>query len=129
MTHMSNMTHMTNTAGDALSAERMGMFITSLAGVSAVEAGKAKALYIKNAITDYRAAVQSRQAMGCFTAVFWLMPLFWPFLIGFKRTQRLAEQHMRQRIQNALDIWGDDIRAAGVDIEPLQPVHMMDAMG
>jgi hypothetical protein len=102
---------------DPLSGESMQVFLAGLAGLAPEEISKAKALYVKNAISEYRAAVESLNAMGCIWVVFYIIPLFWPFIIMQKRTMRAGKRLMRERIENAMDVWGDDIRASGITID------------
>lgn len=105
-----------NDQNDPFSAERMQAFLTGLAGLGPDEIAKAKALYVKNAISDYRLMKESMSAMGCIHAAFCLIPIFWPFLISQRRMMRAGEQRMRERVQNAMDVWGDDIRSTGIEI-------------
>ncbi|MHC4561802.1 MAG: hypothetical protein ACYS8X_03405 [Planctomycetota bacterium] len=105
-----------NDQNDPFSAERMQIFLAGLAGSAPEEVAKAKALYVKNAISDYRLMRESMAAMGCVQVVFWVIPIFWPFLIMQRRVMRAGEQRMRERVQNALAVWGDDIRATGIDV-------------
>jgi len=106
--------NMMNDQNDPFSAERMQGFVAGLAGLGPDEIAKAKALYVKNAISDYRLMKESLAAMGCVQVIFWVIPIFWPFLIAQKRMMRAGEQRMRERVQNALDVWGDDIRSTGI---------------
>jgi hypothetical protein len=101
---------------DPLGGEQMQVFLAGLAGLAPHEAAKAKALYVKNAISDYRLMEESMAAMGCMHIFFLLIPIFWPFIFMQKRMMRAAKQRMRERVQNALDVWGDDIRTTGIDI-------------
>jgi hypothetical protein len=105
-----------NDQNDPFSAERMQIFLTGLAGLAPDEIAKAKTLYVKNAISDYRLMKENAAAMGCVSVLFWAIPIFWPFLIGQKRMMKAGEQRMRERVQNALDVWGDDIRSTGIDV-------------
>ncbi|MBN1918241.1 MAG: hypothetical protein JW889_10050 [Verrucomicrobia bacterium] len=104
---------------DVLSAERLQAFAVGLAGIAPEEARKLKILYIKNALTEFKAARESMKAFGCVTAVFWIIPVFWPILIAQKRSVRLGERMFRERIQNALDVWRDDLEGAKFDLDEL----------
>jgi hypothetical protein len=102
---------------DFLSPEKLQLFIAGLSGLAPEEVRKAKVLYIRNAISEYRAMVASMQgfrtAQGCMSIV----PLSWPVL-GAQR--RMMDAHLRlakERIRNAIDVWRDDLRGERFDFD------------
>ncbi len=95
---------------DALSHNQLQAFVAGLSGLAPEEIRKAKVLYIKNAISEYKALRTSYKAMGIVQAIFMLIPLFWPILYLQKRTMRAQERLFRERIGNALEVWKDDLR-------------------
>jgi hypothetical protein len=95
---------------DFLSPEKLQLFVAGLSGLAPEEVRKAKVLYIRNAISEYRAMVDSmkgfKTAQGCMSVV----PIFWPVL-GAQR--KMMDAHLRlakERIRNAIDVWRDDLR-------------------
>ncbi len=65
---------------DSLSPEQVQMFLAGLSGLAPEEVRKAKLLYLRNAVSEYRALRQGvsgfRVAQGCFAVI----PFFWPIL-------------------------------------------------
>lgn len=98
-----------NQMGDSLSPEKMQLFLASLSGLQPEEIQKAKSLYLRNGISEYQALCSSQSSMGCLFAGFCLIPLFWPFIYSFVRTNRAARQLARDRILNALEVWKNDL--------------------
>jgi hypothetical protein len=95
---------------DRLSPEQMQRFTASLIGLPPEEIRKAKVLYIRNAIAEYRAQAAGfrtfRQAQGCFA----LLPFFRPFL-GIQKSWMDAQlQLSRERIRNAIEVWKEDLQ-------------------
>ena len=70
---------------DPLSPEKLQLFVAGLSGLSQEEVRKAKSLYIRNAISEYRAMAASmegfKSAQGCMSVI----PIFWPILGAQKR--------------------------------------------
>lgn len=95
---------------DALSPERLQFFVAGLSGLSAEEVRKAKSLLIRNAISEYRALQASIAGFGVAQGCFFLIPIFWPILWAQKRMMNSQLQLARDRINNALQVWQDDLR-------------------
>ncbi|MBL9080407.1 MAG: hypothetical protein JNK76_01285 [Planctomycetales bacterium] len=104
---------------DSLSSERMQQFALTLAHLPPDEVRKAKLLYIKNAIAEFRTfetTVSSfAQMQGCMSIV----PIFWPIIKMQKKMINAQVDLARQRIMNAIDVWRDDLQAAGFDVTKL----------
>jgi hypothetical protein len=100
---------------DSLSPERMQLFVAGLSGLAPDEVRKAKTLYIRNSIAEYRAMEESLRAFGCMQAMFALIPFFWPILYVQRRTMNAGRELMKQRIRNALDVWKDDLAGESFD--------------
>lgn len=102
-------------AADSLSPEKMQLFLATLAHLPPEEIPKAKLLYIRNAIAEFRALETTmasfRQLQGCMS----IIPIFWPVISLQKRVMNTQIDLARQRILNAVDVWKDDLRAAGFD--------------
>jgi hypothetical protein len=101
---------------DSLSLERMQQFALTLAHLPPDEMRKAKLLYIRNAIAEFRAYEKSvagfAQMQGCMS----IIPVFWPILKLQKKIMSAQEELARQRILNAIDVWRDDLEAVGFDV-------------
>ena len=106
---------------DFLSAERMQLFVAGLSGLAPEEVRKAKALYLRNAISEYRAMDEQFRAFGCIQLFFALIPIFWPFLYAQWRSIRAQRRLMRDRIENALEVWRDDLDRRDFDLDELWP--------
>jgi hypothetical protein len=101
---------------DSLSPEKLQLFVAGLSGLQPEEIRKAKSLYIRNAISEYRAMRESLQgfqsAQGCLSIV----PIFWP-MIGAQRRMMDAQLRLaRERIENAIAVWQDDLRGETFEI-------------
>ncbi|MEX2189021.1 MAG: hypothetical protein WD875_19595 [Pirellulales bacterium] len=100
---------------DSFSPEQMQLFVAGLSGLAPDEVRKAKTLYIRNAIAEYRAMEETLRAFGCAQIVFALIPVFWPILYLQRRTMNAGRELMKQRIRNALDVWKDDLAGESFD--------------
>lgn len=77
--------------------------------MDASEARKAKLLLIKNEISSLKAQKDSFASFGCVQSVFAIVPIFWPILYAQRRIMNTALNHQKEQIQNALDVWRDDL--------------------
>jgi hypothetical protein len=95
---------------DNLSPEKLQLFVAGLSGLAPAEVRKAKLLYIRNAVSEYRAMKDSLQAFGQAQGCTSVIPIFWPVLRGQKRMMAAQLQLAKDRIRNAIDVWRDDLR-------------------
>lgn len=106
---------------DSLSPEKLQLFVAALSGLPPEEVRKAKVLYIRNAIAEYRAMAESfagfRGALGCFS----IIPVFWPVMSAQRRMMESGLKLARERIRNAIDVWRDDLRGETFDLEGIGP--------
>ena len=102
---------------DPLAPERIQNFIGTLAGLPPEEIRKAKILFIRNAISEYRAMTEAHvgfeKLQGCMSFI----PIFWPVLGVQKRMMAAQRRLMRERIQNAIDVWRDDLQGERFDLD------------
>ncbi len=96
-------------SSDLLSQDKLQMFVAGLANLSPEEIRKAKILYIRNAISEYKALRTSFRAFGFVQVLLMIIPLFWPIIYLQRKSMRAEEQLFRERIGNALAVWGDDL--------------------
>lgn len=101
---------------DSLSPEKMQLFLAGLAGMPQDEVRDAKVLYVKNAISEYRAFLTQYRAQGCLLVLFAVIPIFWPFLIVGWITANSQKKLMKERIQNAIEVWRDDLEGENLDL-------------
>lgn len=94
---------------DSLSPERLQLFVAGLSGLSSDEVGKAKALYLRNAISEYRAMKEGVEGFAVVQGCFMLIPIFWPILWAQKKGIKAAMRLSRERITNAIHVWRDDL--------------------
>lgn len=104
------MTTDTNDRPDSLSPEKLQLFAATLAGLPAEEIRKAKSLYVRNAISEYRATESGLEAFGQAQGCLAVIPIFWPILGAQKKMMATGLQLGRERINNALEVWKDDLR-------------------
>lgn len=101
---------------DSLSLERMQQFALTLAHLPPEEGRKAKLLYIRNAIAEFRAFESSIESFGQMQGCMSIIPVFWPIIGMQKKLMKTQLDLARQRIINAVDVWKDDLAAAGFDV-------------
>lgn len=95
---------------DALSPEKLHMFIAGLAGVAPGEVKKAKVLYLRNAVAEYRAMVATLEAFAKLQGCMAVVPVFWPILWAQRRSMQAQRQLANERIDNAIDVWRDELK-------------------
>jgi hypothetical protein len=92
-----------------LSPEKLQLFVAGLSGLAPEEVRKAKVLYLRNAISEYRAMQASYQGFGQAQGCLSIIPVFWPVIGAQKRMMSAQLQLARDRIKNAIDVWRDDL--------------------
>ena len=93
-----------------LSPQDLRSFLSRINGMNKEEAGKAKALYLKSAVNEYKEFRRNMKAVGCMQYFFLLIPFFWPFLYWQRKELIKTEQHFHSNLKNALEVWGGDIK-------------------
>lgn len=94
---------------DSLSPDKLQLFAAGLAGLPREEIRKAKSLYIRNAISEFKALEESLRAFTFVQIFFAIIPIFWPFLYAQRRMMRSQRQLAADRIRNAITVWKDDL--------------------
>lgn len=107
--------NMNQNPADSLSPEKMQLFLAGLSGLPEDEVRKAKELYLRNAISEYRALEETLSAFGCVQVMFAIIPFFWPILWLQRKAMNAQRRLFRERIQNALDVWADDLPGVHFD--------------
>jgi len=102
-------------AADSLSPEKMQLFLATLAHLPPQEIQKAKLLYIRNSIAEFRALETTMASFGKLQGCMSIIPFFWPIIALQKKMMNAQVDLARQRITNAIDVWQDDLKAAGFD--------------
>jgi hypothetical protein len=108
---------MAATQQDSLSPEKLQLFVATLAGLPRDEVRKAKSLYVRNAISEYRAA---RESLRGFRPVLWffaIIPIFWPMLYAMRRGMNANLRLARERIANAIAVWKDDLEGETFELD------------
>lgn len=93
-----------------LSPEKLQLFVAGLSGLAPEEVRKAKVLYLRNAISEYKAMVESYAGFGQMQGCMSIIPIFWPMIGAQKRMMAASLQLAKERIRNAIDVWRSDIR-------------------
>jgi hypothetical protein len=108
---------MTQNPLDSLTPEKMQLFVAGLSGLAPEEVRKAKVLYIRNAIAEFKAMQASfagfGQAQGCMS----IIPIFWPVIGAQKKMVAAQLQLAKDRIRNAIDVWKDDLKGEQFDLD------------
>ena len=92
-----------------MAPQQLQSFVAGLAGLPPDEIRKAKSLYIRNAISEYRALQTQMRAFGALQILFAIIPFFWPILIVQRISMNSSLRLYEERIRNALAVWRDDL--------------------
>jgi len=106
-----------NTQNQGLTPEKLQLFIAGLTGMSKEEAGKAKLLFIKNEIAEYRMLKTQHAAFWKMQGCFAIVPIFWPIMRGQKILLTTALDMHREQLQNAFDVWRGDLGHHAAELE------------
>jgi len=93
-----------------LSPEKLQLFVAGLSGLAPEEVRKAKVLYLRNAISEYRAMIDSYQGFGQAQGCMSIIPFFWPILGAQKKMIGAQLRLAKERIRNAIDVWRGDLK-------------------
>ena len=104
---------------DSLSPEKMQLFLAGLSGLPTDEVRKAKVLYVRNAISEFNAMNESFAAFGCAQMMFAIIPFFWPILYLQRRMMNAQRKLFRERNENAMSVWQDDLAGEQFDLPSL----------
>jgi hypothetical protein len=100
---------------DSLSPEKLQLFAASMDGLPRDEIRKAKSLYIRNAVSEFKALDESLRAFGVVQIFFAIIPIFWPILYAQRRTMNSERRLAAERIRNAIAVWRDDLEGETFD--------------
>ena len=100
---------------DSLSPEKLQLFVASMAGLPRDEIRKAKSLYIRDAISQFKALNEELRAFGIVQIFFAIIPLFWPILYAQRRMMNSQRRLAAERIRNAIAVWKDDLEGETFD--------------
>ena len=89
--------------------DAMHMFLAGLAGLPAEEVAKAKQLYLRNEISQYRAIKEENGAQKIGMIMMYIIPLAWPAAYSLRKTMKARARLAEDRIRNALAVWGNDL--------------------
>jgi hypothetical protein len=93
-----------------LSPERVQSFVTRLSGLSPREVQENKVLFVRNALSVYRAVAAGYQRIGCAGPFASAINYFWPVIVGQKKLIRARLRLADQRIHNVIQCWRADMR-------------------
>ena len=92
-----------------LDSSALSTFAASLGTLPKEEMRKAKSLFIRDAIADYRMTMKSSKGflivMGILCVIPVFLVVFIPALLGYRATK----ENGKQKIKNALEVWKDDL--------------------
>ncbi len=108
---------MNNSAAQlSLDPAALTAFVASLSALPTDEIRKAKSLFIRNAIADYRMSRKSLRVMVVVMGLLCIVPIFLVVFIPTFISYRAFKENGRQKILNALEVWRSDL---GGDYEDL----------
>ncbi len=94
-----------NATGTQLDPAALMTFAATLGHLPPDEVERAKVLYVKNAITDYRTACVAMRGMMVAFGVLSIIPVFWLVTIPGLLSMRAARRNLREKIVNAIEVW------------------------
>jgi hypothetical protein len=92
-----------------LSPERLQMFVASLSALAPDEVRKAKLLFLRNEISQFKAILANNSAWRVGTLIMFIMPLCWPALYAQRKSMKVNAELQSDRIRNALSVWSSDL--------------------
>jgi hypothetical protein len=95
---------------DLLSPEKLQLFVAGLSGLAPEEIRKAKLLYLRNAVSEFKALQASYQGFGQAQGCMSVIPIFWPMIGAQKKMMSAQIQLSKDHIRNAIDVWRDDLK-------------------
>jgi hypothetical protein len=101
---------------DALSPEKFQMVLAGLSGLAPEEVRKAKLLYLRNAASEYKALITSLEGFGKLQGCLAIIPIFWPILWAQRRMMAAQRQLANDRIDNAIEVWREDLKGERFDL-------------
>lgn len=93
----------------SLDPSTLTTFAATLATLPGEEIRKAKSLFIRNAIADYRMTIKTTKGFLIVLGVMSLIPVFLVVFIPAFFSYRAAKENGKQKIKNALEVWKDDL--------------------
>ena len=102
---------------ESLTPEKLQMFVAGLSALAPEEVRKAKVLYLRNAIAEFRALQASNEGFKATQGCFSIIPIFWPILKVQKKVLAAQLQLGKDRIHNAIDVWRDDLRGERFELD------------
>lgn len=100
-----------------LTPERLQLFAAGLSGMDPDEIRKAKLLFIKNEISQFKASLATMDGFMKLQGCFSLIPIFWPMLKAQRTTMKAAITMQIEQIQNAIDVWREDLGEDAAELE------------
>ena len=93
-----------------LSPEKLQLFVATLSGLAPEEVRKAKVLYLRNAISEFKAIKDSYEGFGQAQGCMSIIPIFWPIIGAQKKMMNANLNLQKERIKNAIDVWKEDLK-------------------
>jgi len=92
-----------------LSSESLQVFVTGLAGFNEKELTKTKELYLRNAVSEFRAAKKQFEAVHWIAFVCLFFPPLFFFGFVFRKGSKIEFEEASTRLFNALNMWKEDL--------------------
>ena len=92
-----------------LDSSALSTFAASLATLPKDEMRKAKSLFIRNAIADYRMTIKSTKGFLVVMGIMCIIPIFLVVFIPALLSYKAAKENGKQKIHNALEAWKEDL--------------------
>lgn len=94
-----------------LDASALATFAASLATLPADEIRKAKSLFLRNSISDYKMSLKTSKGLLVVMGIMCIIPIFLIVFIPAYLGYKAGMENGRQKIINALEVWRADLGA------------------
>ncbi|MGF1678854.1 MAG: hypothetical protein ACFCUX_06645 [Candidatus Methylacidiphilales bacterium] len=102
---------MNSTTHLSLDASALTAFSATLATLPADEIRKAKSLFLRNSISDYKMSLKASKGFLVVMGIMCIIPIFLVVFIPAYLGYKAEKENGRQKIINALEVWRADLGA------------------
>ena len=99
-----------------LDASALSAFAANLATLPADEIRKAKSLFLRNSIADYKMSLKTSKGFLVVMGILCIIPIFLVVFIPAYLSYKAGKENGRQKIINALEVWRADLGSEYADL-------------
>ncbi|MCH2046886.1 MAG: hypothetical protein MK212_22420 [Saprospiraceae bacterium] len=89
--------------------ETLVSYASSLGNLTVEEAKKMKTLFVRSAISDYKALRKKHKLNRKVLLVFYLIPILWLIIYMSNNVMKIEEENAREKILLAKELWEDEL--------------------